>query len=140
MLDTPRSPLRRLLYISTARQMLSAAEQESVLRSSRRNNAARGITGLLITGGRRFLQVLEGPADAVATAFDIIKDDPRHFAVVVLSDQAVTDRAFPNWAMGHQAGAVDAGDRAGIAELIAPITDPTLRAYFEGFAEVHGAP
>ncbi len=63
----------RLIYISTARSELSTVELEGILRISRRNNAAVGVTGLLIVGGRRFLQALEGPADAVVQTYDRIK-------------------------------------------------------------------
>ena len=51
--------MHRLLYISTARSPLPKAELETLLRISRRNNVAVGVTGLLIVGGRRFLQALE---------------------------------------------------------------------------------
>lgn len=129
--------LRRLLYISTARQPLAPGEREAILRLSRRNNGRVGVTGLLVTGGRRFMQVLEGDPSAVGATLDRIKADPRHFALVVLHDQRVADRAFGDWAMGHRAGSADTGADGSIAELIAPITDPSLHAYFEGFARIH---
>jgi hypothetical protein len=93
--------LIRLIYISTARSELSAAELEGVLRASRRNNAAVGVTGLLVVGGRRFLQALEGPADAVAQTYDRIKADGRHFAAVTLDNRPIAERSFPDWAMGE---------------------------------------
>ena len=40
----------RLLYISTARTILTATEIDNVLRISRRNNKAVDVTGLLIIG------------------------------------------------------------------------------------------
>ena len=130
-------PIRRVLYISTARRPLEPAECDAILRTSRRNNARVGLTGLLVTGGRRFLQVLEGDPTEVSTVLARIAADPRHFALVTLSDQAVAARGFPQWAMGHSAGAADAGTTADLATLTAAITDPSLRAYFEGFAQTH---
>ena len=55
----------RLLYISTARHPHNREEIEVILRISRRNNLAADVTGLLVAGARRFLQVLEGPERSV---------------------------------------------------------------------------
>lgn len=129
----------QIVYISTARQPLSEAELQSVLAVSRRNNGAAGITGLLIAGSRRFLQALEGPEEAVAAAFERIKADPRHFALVVLSTKHVETREFGDWAMGFEAGGADGPeDLKGVVEaLIAPIENKSLRAQFSGFAEIN---
>ena len=132
----------RLLYISTARTMLGDRELEAVLRTSRRNNAAAGVTGLLVVGGRRFLQALEGPEDAVVATYDRIRSDPRHFAIAQLGRAAISERAFGSWAMGSQRGGAATADAApmpAVEALIAPIDDPSLRAYFSGFAELHRA-
>jgi len=134
--------LIRLIYISTARSELSKTELEAILRSSRRNNAAAGVTGLLIVGGRRFLQALEGPASAVTQTYDRIKADGRHFAAVTLDSRAIAERSFAGWAMGHQSSKSLDGDGAvadDVAALIAPIEDPTVHAYFAEFAKKHAA-
>ena len=132
----------RLLYISTARQQPTPEELADILRASRRNNPPAGVTGLLIIGGRRFLQALEGPDVAVKTTYDRIARDPRHFAIVQLAREEITERQFPDWAMGAQAGGRP-GQAAGVSEavaaLIAPIRDPNLRGYFLGFAERQAA-
>ena len=132
----------RLLYISTARQQPTADQLADILRASRRNNAAVDVTGLLIVGGRRFLQALEGPEDAVQATYDRIARDPRHFAVVQLARETVTKRQFADWSMGAQAGGrpgTAASIDQAVATLIAPITDPSLRGYFTGFAERRAA-
>ena len=129
----------QIVYISTARKPLSEAELQSVLAVSRRNNGAAGISGLLIAGGRRFLQALEGPEEAVAATFDRIKADPRHFAVVALSIKHVETREFGTWSMGFETGgAGGAEDLKGIVDaLTAPLQDKNLRAQFVGFAEIN---
>lgn len=132
----------RLLYISTARKQLTPEELAQILNASRRNNARVGVTGLLIVGGRRFLQALEGPEEAVMATYNRIDKDPRHFAVVQLTREVITERQFPRWIMGVQAGGRP-GDHATIADavaaLIAPITDPSLKGYFTGFMERQAA-
>ncbi|WP_010164122.1 BLUF domain-containing protein [Sphingomonas sp. PAMC 26617] len=136
--------MQRILCISTAREKLDAIELDSILKVSRRNNAAVGVTGLLVVGGRRFLQVLEGPDDQVAAVFDRISRDDRHFAVVKLSKKTVETRLFGEWAMGYRtvasAAMPDEGNLSAIVErLIAPIDDIVLRAEFTAFAALHAA-
>ena len=132
----------RLIYISTARSVLSEQELDGILRVSRRKNQMVDVTGLLIVGGRRFLQALEGPADAVMKTYDRIKADSRHFAAVILSDREIAERSFSEWAMGYQpAGILRAEGTVAndIAELIAPISNPIVHAYFAEFAKKHAA-
>lgn len=134
--------MQRLIYISTSRQVIATGELDRILAISRRNNAAVGVTGLLVAGSRRFLQALEGPSDAVEATFQRIGRDPRHFAVVTLRRDAITARAFPDWTMGYQrAGAIGgaASLPAIVDALTAGIEDPAVRAYFTGFAEVNAA-
>lgn len=132
----------RLLYISTAREPVTPEMLADVLRASRRNNAKVGVSGLLIVGGRRFLQALEGPEDAVMATYERIARDPRHFAVVQLARETITERQFPDWAMGAQAGrsvGADTDLSQTVAALIAPIQDANLRGYFTGFAQRQAA-
>lgn len=130
----------QLVYISTSRQPLNPQALDQILTVSRRNNERAGITGLLLSGGRRFLQVLEGPQAEVRTTFDRISQDPRHFAIVELSRREIASPQFGHWAMGYNAGG-EAGEGSDLREvvrkLIGPLADRDLRAQFTGFAEVH---
>ena len=130
----------QLVYISTARGPVDRALIDSILTASRRNNARVGVTGLLVSGGRRFLQALEGPEAAVRATYARIKADPRHLGLVQLSARQVDARAFGDWEMAHQVGsdAVPAGGlEPAIAALVAPLQDKLLQAQFTGFAALH---
>lgn len=134
--------MQRLIYISTSRQVIATDELDRILTISRRNNAAVGVTGLLIAGGRRFLQALEGPEGAVQATFERIGRDPRHYAVVTLRRDAIATRAFPDWTMGYQRAGTLGGQAtlpAIVDALTSGIEDPAVRAYFTGFAEVNAA-
>jgi hypothetical protein len=140
--DQEGTAMLRLIYISTARAVVTPAELDGILAVSRRNNALAGVTGLLVVGGRRFLQALEGPEAAVTETFARIGRDPRHFAVVTLRHDIIATRAFPDWSMGYRRG--DAiGEAAALPAIVdaltAGIEDPGVRAYFTGFAEVNAA-
>ncbi len=131
--------LTRLVYISTTRQPVTDAECRAILEVSRRNNLAAGITGLLVVGGNRFLQLLEGPTEAVEERFDVIHRDPRHFAVVQLDRREVEARQCPDWAMGYvQGGPYRDGQALEdiVAALVAPMEDKYLQAQFTGFAAI----
>lgn len=130
----------QLTYISSVSPRTDVAV-EDILRVSRRNNAAAGVTGLLLFDGRRFLQALEGEATVVDTTYQRIKADPRHRAIVLLSSNEVSSRAFGDWSMAAQRVSVAKG--ATVAEqidaLTAEVADANLRELFRSFARVRAA-
>ena len=126
----------RLCYISTSRQPITKPMCTDILATSRRNNQRDGLTGLLLAGQRRFLQVLEGERAAVQRAYDRILLDPRHFACVILESGEFAERQFSAWVMGFEQ--TDEGTRSLsepqlAAAMIGRIADRNLRAQFEGF-------
>lgn len=130
----------QLVYISTARAAPDQASLENILTASRRNNARCDVTGLLVAGGRRFLQALEGPDDAVLQTYARIQADPRHFALVRLSCGPIAETGFGDWSMGFEAGAAPGpGDDLNlmVERLVAPLQDRNLRAQFITFAALH---
>lgn len=130
----------QLIYISTARGAVDEALLAAILDASRANNVTAGVTGLLVSGGRRFLQALEGPERAVLDTYARIQADPRHFALVLLSCRTVETRSFGNWSMAYEGGAAvpdDAGLVDSVGRLVEGVADPNMRAQFTGFAELH---
>ncbi|MGX7744678.1 BLUF domain-containing protein [Rhodopseudomonas parapalustris] len=99
------SPLYRLLYVSENRIAGDVAdvgrEIETILNASRRHNHKLGITGALIFNCGFFAQVLEGPRDAVERIFAVIRKDPRHNKIQVITAAEVEAREFPDWTMAY---------------------------------------
>lgn len=93
--------LVRFLYASRAAMPLDPDRVEAIVEQSRRNNPARGITGLLCFVDDVFVQVLEGGRDAVCELFSTIVRDERHHSVRILSYEEITERRFGSWNMGH---------------------------------------
>jgi len=91
-----------LVYMSQATRSLTEAELADLLAVSRRNNAARGITGLLMYEADTFMQALEGPREAVEALFRKISRDPRHTGVHVICEDYVKERYFGPWRMAFQ--------------------------------------
>jgi len=92
--------LHNIVYCSTATAGVDAAAVDDIISNARRNNPAHGITGLLVFGSGVFFQWLEGPRDNVRQLFANLRKDPRHDAIVLLSeDEEIRERLFPNWDM-----------------------------------------
>ncbi|MGD8727002.1 MAG: BLUF domain-containing protein [Gemmatimonadales bacterium] len=92
--------LKRISYMSKFSRPLSRDEVTRLADDAAERNRALGVTGMLMSSGGIFYQVLEGPADEVDKLFRKIAADPRHKDVLVLTMQEqVEDRQFPSWAM-----------------------------------------
>lgn len=92
----------QLVYVSSATKLFTKSQLEELLRTSRTNNQAAGVTGMLLYKDGNFIQVLEGDGEKVLTLFQRISADERHFGVSVLLRQEVSDRDFPEWSMGFR--------------------------------------
>jgi hypothetical protein len=91
-----------LIYVSTSVKLLNDEELLNILKLSRQNNSSKDVTGLLLYKGGNFMQVLEGPDEAVEALYEKIKADPRHKDVNVLSREQISARQFPAWEMAFQ--------------------------------------
>lgn len=70
-----------------------------ILSAARRNNPRDGITGALVCRHDVYLQLIEGPADAIDALYRRILADDRHFDVRLLLSEDMGERMFPAWAM-----------------------------------------
>ncbi len=127
----------QMTYISTVTPQFTEGDLESILAASRRNNAAAGLTGLLLFNGQRFLQHLEGEEAMVMRAYDRIKVDPRHRAIVLLSRKHLPERVFAHWDMAFEHVDTRLPDTLPLEDQVAAIVahvDPAVAAHFMGFA------
>lgn len=95
--------LVRLMYASRPSSTVDAEALTAILRKSKENNPALGITGVLCCclNARVFLQVLEGGRNAVSTLYNRIAQDERHDEVVLLDYEEIGERSFSSWSMGQ---------------------------------------
>src|SRR5262245_17964358 len=91
--------LHRLIYVS--RQALTGPDLNlalgRIVHDSVHNNRHSAVTGLLFCHAGWFVQVLEGPADAVQQTFARLAADPRHTDVKKISYEKVSGRLFADW-------------------------------------------
>lgn len=94
-------PLHQLIYVS---DLVGKDEQQlaPILESAVRRNTEDGITGMLLYSGGNFLQVLEGPKNAVQATYARICKDPRHRNTTLLLEQDIPERQFGSWSMGYR--------------------------------------
>ena len=92
--------MKRLKYISRFTGPMSDREIADLTEQSAQRNRELGVTGILMTTGGLFFQVIEGPEDAVKQIWDDIRVDVRHIDVLLLSEEeGVERRLFPDWSM-----------------------------------------
>ncbi|MEE4206722.1 MAG: BLUF domain-containing protein [Erythrobacter sp.] len=72
---------------------------DGILMAARRNNRANGITGALICRQDMYIQLVEGPDDAIDALYERILADDRHTDVKLEMSVAVEERMFPEWDM-----------------------------------------
>jgi hypothetical protein len=94
--------MHQIIYMSYAVAPLTNAQLYHLLALARRRNTELAITGILLYGNERFMQVLEGEEDAVRTLYELIKRDSRHQNVIMYVDKPITRRTFMEWAMAFQ--------------------------------------
>lgn len=104
--------LKRIKYVSRHALPLSGEEIVHLTQAASRKNARLGVTGVLMTSGDLFFQILEGPPEAVDGLYAAITRDRRHTDVLLLSaEEGVKRRLFPDWGMAAMDLDAESGDR-----------------------------
>jgi hypothetical protein len=90
----------QLVYVSTSSWPMADADLDAILDISRERNRILGVTGMLLHLDQGFLQVLEGPKEAVLDTFERITRDERHMGIRLLVQREAEERLFGDWCMG----------------------------------------
>jgi hypothetical protein len=114
-----------LLYISELSPPFeNSIDVTQIIETSQRNNKTNGLTGILISNGNHFIQLLEGKEEAVLRTYQVIAKDPRHIKLRTLMTYKDHVRIFPNWSMGL---AQKEKDKISLQELIPLIHSEILK-------------
>lgn len=127
--------MRQIIYFSTAVGPQTKGVLTEILSSSRRWNEQKEVTGLLIAGGYRYLQVVEAEHDALQLTIDRILRDRRHTRIDILVDRSIAERCFPDWSMAFCADpALDQyASFSDLAAVLREAVDSSLRAQVDKF-------
>ncbi|MDQ3077341.1 MAG: BLUF domain-containing protein [Pseudomonadota bacterium] len=131
--------MRQIVYFSTAAERQDAIVIAGILATSRACNRQNAVSGLLVAGGNRYLQVIEGADGAIGTLIANIRRDQRHVGVSVLVDRSVRARSFDGWSMAfREEPALDrfATFRELADQMIDQVPEARLRAQIDCFARI----
>ena len=108
-----------LIYVSSATHEMSDNELGILLRQSRSRNQRQEITGMLLYVNGSFVQVLEGSKQDVNEVYSDILIDDRNTGNIVIANEAISDRLFPDWTMGFKKlTSSDANELPGYTDFI----------------------
>ena len=91
--------LERLLYRSKATNTLGSLHLFNMLNEARVKNASLGITGHLLYTEEVFVQCIEGAPAAVASLWESLQRDTRHYDIEMLARGPLDQRRFSDWSM-----------------------------------------
>ncbi len=121
----------QLIYTSTPTTVLSPADLEALALQSGRFNRTVDITGVLLYGSGRFLQLLEGQPDVVEDLyFNKIVHDPRHTDCKVLLSLHHVQRLLPDWGMGLVSMSTPASEQAAWDQICQAVAQQNPAAVF----------
>jgi Sensors of blue-light using FAD len=108
------SALIHCIYASSAADTFQESDIPALLKLSRKANAARNVTGMLLYIDGSFFQVLEGSIDDVDAVYALIARDRRHQRITMVIREPILERSFGDWTMGYCAVSLsDVGDIVG---------------------------
>lgn len=137
--------LKAIGYVSRAAAPVESDELAALEYEARMNNRATDITGLLVFDDGYYVQVLEGPVDAVDATLERIRWDPRHEELEQVLDTPISERSFARWAMASidlRAPAASVGignlaeDLAGFLARVDKVQQATSPVLLDAFQQV----
>jgi hypothetical protein len=93
--------LCRLLYFSrSAIDMSDTKALNAIVHQAAVNNARAGVTGVLVSSDDAFIQLLEGPRQALSDLLGRLYTDDRHRVIRLVDFRMIEKRVTGPWAMG----------------------------------------
>lgn len=100
--STANAPiLISMTYASCANSDVSAKDFKEILQQARDNNAANGITGMLIFNKDYFLQTLEGERAQISRLLYRLLADTRHHDLQIIETRELKHRHWAEWSMNY---------------------------------------
>jgi Sensors of blue-light using FAD len=88
-----------LIYCSRVALDLELTEIYKILKQAQSHNQAHDITGALLFNTRFFLQLLEGPEQAVDQLYQRIQADSRHHNIRLIGRAPLVNQRLMQWSM-----------------------------------------
>lgn len=91
--------LSQCIYLSRSLIAPHSVDLLDIERSALRNNPELGISGFLYVDATFFVQLLEGPTQALAELLSTLRRDRRHIGMLILRERPLEARRFAEWPM-----------------------------------------
>lgn len=91
--------MKQIIYVSKKQSQLTDSEIETIAAQAQQFNSAIEVTGVLISVGEYFYQLLEGEEEPLIQLMAKIEQDHRHEEVKVVFQTTIKQREFANWSM-----------------------------------------
>ncbi|WP_412560429.1 BLUF domain-containing protein [Winogradskyella sp. MIT101101] len=88
-----------VIYQSKSQSHFAPMDIELMLMKAKRKNKRLKITGCIVYGDNKFIQLIQGPKDAIIDLYKEIKADKRHFKVTTLLEQSTEQKIWSDWSM-----------------------------------------
>lgn len=92
--------LVRLFYTSRVVDT-SAATLDAIVELAMKRNEQNGVTGVLCSNSRIYMQILEGERTIVNALYGKLMGDLRHKDLTLLAYDEIEERSFGAWTMGR---------------------------------------
>ncbi len=93
--------MKRVKYVSRFTRPMTYQAIDNLVSTSSKHNKENGITGVLLTSGGIFFQIIEGPEENIDALLSKITADRRHTDVILLAEENNVDRRlFSDWSLG----------------------------------------
>lgn len=93
--------MKRLIYSSIASQEVDFKSVGDILTHAVSKNKEKGITGMMVYDGHKFLQCIEGDESEIDGLYQKIANDFRHHALHIIGEKLDKQRVFSQWNMGY---------------------------------------
>lgn len=120
----------RLAYLSRPTPGITAEDIRAIAASAGRNNPGLAVTGMLIHEFNRFIQLLEGPLDAIEALMKAIIADRRHTDIRIFLRQSAPEGTLSRWVMWSDF------DRIAMSRREMELREEIVRAALESLAEL----
>jgi Sensors of blue-light using FAD len=93
------SDMRAIAYVSSATQLMTVPQLESLLVQARGLNLESAVTGVLLYSDGNFMQYFEGSEDSMRVTYERIRASRRHKGIIEILNERIAQRSFPDWQM-----------------------------------------
>ncbi len=93
--------MKRLIYSSCSSENVDFNVVGEMLTHAVKRNKEKGITGMMVYDGHRFLQCIEGDETVIDALLEKLREDTRHHSLHFNGIEFDENRLFANWNMGY---------------------------------------